>query len=63
MDRKWLIKNRLTTRLGGKIYLLLLNDAAEIANAEGLSLVYWFPFFAADFPCFLIFRILFNSNQ
>uniref|UniRef100_A0A0R3RJB9 DNTTIP1_dimer domain-containing protein n=1 Tax=Elaeophora elaphi TaxID=1147741 RepID=A0A0R3RJB9_9BILA len=39
MDRKWLIKNRFTTRLSGKIYLLLLNDAAEIANIEGLSYV------------------------
>ncbi|VDK88837.1 unnamed protein product [Litomosoides sigmodontis] len=39
MDRKWLIKNRLTTRLSGKIYLLLLNDAAEIANAEGIPYV------------------------
>uniref|UniRef100_A0A915PW47 DNTTIP1 dimerisation domain-containing protein n=1 Tax=Setaria digitata TaxID=48799 RepID=A0A915PW47_9BILA len=38
-DRKWLIENRLTTRLNGKIYLLLLNDADEIANAEGLSYV------------------------
>ncbi|KAM3724101.1 Suppressor of activated egl-4 protein [Dirofilaria immitis] len=37
MDRKWLIKNRFTNRLSGEIYLLLLNDAAEIANAEGLS--------------------------
>ncbi|KAK6100997.1 hypothetical protein QQG55_2900 [Brugia pahangi] len=39
MDRKWLIKNRFTTRLNGKIYLLLLIDAAEIASAEGLSYV------------------------
>ncbi|CAG9535605.1 unnamed protein product [Cercopithifilaria johnstoni] len=39
MDRKWLIKNGLTTRLNGKIYLVLLNDAAEIASAEGLSCV------------------------
>ncbi|VDO59439.1 unnamed protein product, partial [Onchocerca flexuosa] len=36
MDRKWLINHRFTARLNGEIYLLLLNDAAEIAIAEGL---------------------------
>lgn len=39
MDRKWLVRNRLVTRLCGKVYLLLLNDAADIAIAEGHSLV------------------------
>lgn len=61
MDRKWLIKNRLTTRLSGKIYFLLLNDAAEIANAEGLSLVYLL--FCFGFRILLNFLKIIHPNQ
>ncbi|VDM96292.1 unnamed protein product [Thelazia callipaeda] len=38
MDRKWLVENRLTTRTTGKIYMMLLTDAIEIASAEKLLL-------------------------
>ncbi|MFH4984450.1 hypothetical protein AB6A40_011159 [Gnathostoma spinigerum] len=33
-DRAWLVENRLTTRLSGKIFILMLEDAYEIATLE-----------------------------
>ncbi|VDM48486.1 unnamed protein product [Toxocara canis] len=36
-DRAWLIENRLTTRLSGKIFIMMLEDVIEIAAAENYA--------------------------
>uniref|UniRef100_F1LAX4 Uncharacterized protein n=1 Tax=Ascaris suum TaxID=6253 RepID=F1LAX4_ASCSU len=36
-DRVWLIENRLTTRLSGKIFIMMLEDVVEIAALENYT--------------------------
>uniref|UniRef100_A0A0M3IMW1 DNTTIP1_dimer domain-containing protein n=1 Tax=Ascaris lumbricoides TaxID=6252 RepID=A0A0M3IMW1_ASCLU len=61
-DRVWLIENRLTTRLSGKIFIMMLEDVVEIAALEN----YTYAKFSSSFwliSCIFFVLFCFRSTN